>query len=82
MNADSNMDVLLCEAVKIHMLAASLELYEHHVSNVSDLPVWASMLFLRDTSMNPHDFMLNHLNPVGDIAGLEQVKYSFCNSKN
>ena len=36
-------------------------------------PVFAWLLFARDTSETPEGLFRNHINVVGDSAGLEQV---------
>ena len=38
------------------------------------VPLFAMLLFARDTSSTPRDLMTNHLNHVGDSGGLEQVR--------
>ena len=67
-------ELKLMEAVKILMLASAIKLhklmsYEKHV------PVFAMILFARDTSSDARQFMERHLNAVGSTGGLEQVSY-------
>lgn len=77
LNRDPLLDVRLCEAVKLHMLVAALDL---HAANISgdNVPLFAMIMFARHTSLTPKDLMRNHLNPVGDTAGLEQVSTASC----
>ncbi|XP_045120346.1 uncharacterized protein LOC123509836 isoform X10 [Portunus trituberculatus] len=72
-NRDPLLDVRLCEAVKLHMLAAALDLHAANTCGES-VPLFAMIMFARHSSMTPRDLMKNHLNPVGDTAGLEQVE--------
>ena len=46
-----------------------------HLSFISRqaVPLFATLLFARDTSSTPRELMVNHLNHVGDSGGLEQV---------
>lgn len=73
LNGDPTLDVKLCEAVKLHMLAAALDL---HVGNNrgDNIPLFAMIMFARHSSLTPKDLVRNHLNPVGDTAGLEQIE--------
>lgn len=71
-NDDPMLDVKLCEAVKLHMLVAALDL--HACNNNGDtVPLFAMIMFARHSSQTPRDLVRNHLNHVGDTAGLEQV---------
>ncbi|KAK8395400.1 hypothetical protein O3P69_006209 [Scylla paramamosain] len=72
-NRDPLLDVRLCEAVKLHMLAAALDLHAANTCGES-VPLFAMIMFARHSSMTPRDLLRNHLNPVGDTAGLEQVE--------
>uniref|UniRef100_A0A0P4W417 OTU domain-containing protein n=1 Tax=Scylla olivacea TaxID=85551 RepID=A0A0P4W417_SCYOL len=76
-NRDPLLDVRLCEAVKLHMLAAALDLHAANTCGES-VPLFAMIMFARHSSMTPRDLLRNHLNPVGDTAGLEQVGKIFC----
>lgn len=60
------------EAVKLLMMLTAIQLYEDY-NNGGDVPVFVWLLFARDTSETPRDLLKNHLNGVGDSAGLEQV---------
>lgn len=73
LNQDPLLDVRLCEAVKLHMLAAALDLHAANVNGES-VPLFAMIMFARHSSLTPRDLLRNHLNPVGDTAGLEQVE--------
>ena len=73
LNRDETIDVRLCEAVKLHMLASAKELYEASLTG-SDVPLFAIILFARESSDTIEAFVRNHLNVVGDTGGLEQVR--------
>lgn len=66
----------LCEAVKLHMLATALDLHIGN-NNGDNVPLFSMIMFARHTSLTPRDFVKNHLNLVGDTAGLEQVSADF-----
>nr|XP_045610164.1 uncharacterized protein LOC123765545 isoform X4 [Procambarus clarkii] len=74
LNGDPELDVKLCEAIKLHMLTTALDL---HISNNNgeNVPLFAMIMFARHTSLTPRDLVRNHLNPVGDTAGLEQDQH-------
>ncbi|XP_042216421.1 uncharacterized protein LOC121862318 isoform X3 [Homarus americanus] len=74
LNGDPNLDVKLCEAVKLHMLATALDLYVSN-NNGENVPLFAMIMFARHSSLTPRDLLRNHLNPVGDTAGLEQDQH-------
>ncbi|XP_069945000.1 uncharacterized protein [Cherax quadricarinatus] len=74
LNGDSELDVKLCEAVKLHMLASALDLYISN-NNGDNVPLFAMIMFARHSSLTPKDLVRNHLNPVGDTAGLEQDRH-------
>ncbi|XP_034251657.1 uncharacterized protein LOC117651607 isoform X2 [Thrips palmi] len=73
LNNDPWLDARLCEAVKLLMLVGALEL-KAAADQGQPLPLFAELLFARDTSSTPNDLMHNHLRHVGDTAGLEQVE--------
>ncbi|XP_042862984.1 uncharacterized protein LOC122247622 isoform X3 [Penaeus japonicus] len=73
-NSDPLLDVKLCEAVKLHMLATALDLHIGN-NNGDNVPLFAMIMFARHTSLTPRDFVKNHLNLVGDTAGLEQDQH-------
>lgn len=75
LNGDERLDVQLCEAVKLHMLASAMQLYSMGVCG-GDMPLFAVIIFARESSPTPEKFMRNHLNSVGDTGGLEQVRAS------
>nr|XP_018916986.1 PREDICTED: uncharacterized protein LOC109044000 isoform X2 [Bemisia tabaci] len=70
MNSEPELDLLMMEAIKLHMIVSAIKLY----SNKSEMPTFGMLMFARDTSETPKDFMNNHLLPIGDTAGLEQVE--------
>lgn len=74
-NTDRSLDIHIMEAVKLHMMVAALELHEAN-SKGQDVPFFSVLMFARDTSETPLDFMNNHLVQVGDTGGLEQVPMS------
>lgn len=74
LNRDPSLDLHVMEAVKLHMMAAALDLHEAS-SKGQDVPLFSVLMFARDTSEVPTDFMNNHLVKVGDSGGLEQVTY-------
>ncbi|XP_018422881.1 PREDICTED: ubiquitin thioesterase otulin [Nanorana parkeri] len=63
----------LYEAVKFLMLRTAVDLYNAN-ENGLEVPVFSWLLFARNTSNNPCEFMKNHLNQVGHSGGLEQVE--------
>lgn len=69
---DENVEHQMYEAVKFIMLYQVIEAYEC-LNNKERLPSFFHLLFLRDTSLDPLSYMINHLNSVGDKRGLDQV---------
>ncbi|XP_048412577.2 ubiquitin thioesterase otulin-like isoform X4 [Stegostoma tigrinum] len=63
----------LYEAMKILMLAKAIELKNDQVQE-KEIPLFCWLLFARDTSADPYQFMKNHLNHVGYTGGLDQVE--------
>ncbi|XP_072365625.1 ubiquitin thioesterase otulin-like isoform X5 [Scyliorhinus torazame] len=63
----------LYEAMKILMLAKAIELDRDKVQE-KEIPLFCWLLFARDTSTDPYQFMQNHLNHVGYTGGLDQVE--------
>ncbi|XP_029445953.1 ubiquitin thioesterase otulin isoform X2 [Rhinatrema bivittatum] len=63
----------LYEALKFLMLSKAVELYNDNAEG-KEVPVFSWLLFARNTSSTPCDFMKNHLNQVGHMGGLEQVE--------
>ncbi|XP_072267951.1 ubiquitin thioesterase otulin isoform X1 [Pyxicephalus adspersus] len=63
----------LYEAVKFVMLRTAVDLYNAN-NDGKEVPVFSWLLFARNTSNNPCEFMKNHLNQVGHSGGLEQVE--------
>lgn len=70
--SDVLLEYKLYEALKFIMLYQVTEVYEQMKTN-KVIPSLFQLLFARETSADPLSFMLNHLNPVGDTCGLEQV---------
>ncbi|XP_078276078.1 ubiquitin thioesterase otulin-like isoform X2 [Rhinoraja longicauda] len=66
-------EYIMYEAVKIMMLAKAIELNSNQVQE-KDVPLFSWLLFARDTSTSPYEFMKNHLNHVGNTGGLDQVE--------
>jgi ubiquitin thioesterase otulin len=55
-----------------------MELHRGSANGSDDVPLFAMLMFARDTSETPKDLMNNHLREVGNSVGLEQVScYSF-----
>ncbi len=62
------------EALKLHVLAAALEL-ELERSLGEALPLFAMALFSRPDSADARLLAANYLDPVGDSAVLERVRF-------
>ncbi|XP_067914664.1 nestin-like isoform X2 [Heterodontus francisci] len=60
------------EAMKILMLAKAIALDSDKVQE-KEVPLFCWLLFARDTSTDPYQFMKNHLNHVGYTGGLDQI---------
>ncbi|XP_045175267.2 uncharacterized protein LOC123536288 isoform X3 [Mercenaria mercenaria] len=73
LNTDSDCDLELMEGVKLLMLLSALRLH-NDMEQGNDVPVFAWLMFARDTSESVSSFVRNHLNHVGDSGGLEQVE--------
>ncbi|XP_071438684.1 uncharacterized protein [Hetaerina americana] len=73
LNGDASLDLHIVEAVKLHMLLCAIELHGQSTSG-AEVPLFAILMFARDTSETPKDFMNNHLKEVGHSGGLEQVE--------
>ncbi|KAL8182725.1 UNVERIFIED_CONTAM: hypothetical protein K2H54_062465 [Gekko kuhli] len=69
---DENVEHQMYEAVKFIMLYQVIEAYEC-LNNKERIPGFFHLLFMRDTSLDPLSYMINHLNSVGDKRGLDQV---------
>uniref|UniRef100_A0A8C4N0X9 OTU deubiquitinase with linear linkage specificity b n=1 Tax=Eptatretus burgeri TaxID=7764 RepID=A0A8C4N0X9_EPTBU len=63
----------LYEAIKLLMLNTAVSLYSRQ-QRAEDIPLFACLLFARETSSCPRDFFFNHLMHVGSSGGLEQVE--------
>ena len=69
-----NVELKLLEAVKFLMLCTAVDLYEK-LNAGETVPTFAMLMFARDTSPDPQGLLQEHLNHVGDSAGLEQVVF-------
>lgn len=54
------------------MFLSAVDLYNKNISG-EEVPVFVWLLYARDTSETPLQFLTNHLNKCGDTGGLEQV---------
>ncbi|XP_019376838.1 PREDICTED: inactive ubiquitin thioesterase FAM105A [Gavialis gangeticus] len=72
--SDESKEYKLYEAIKFIMLYQVIEAYEQMKNGQGHVPRLFSLLFARDTSSDPLSFMMNHLNPLGDTGGLQQVE--------
>jgi len=63
----------ILEATKLLMYDAAVHLYKR-LSRGEDVPVFAMLLFARDSCDSPPGLLTNHLNKTGDTGGLEQVE--------
>lgn len=77
LNSDPMLDLHVMEAVKLHMLHCAMELHKENSSGSDNVPLFAILMFARDTSETPKDLMNNHLREVGNSGGLEQVRFCF-----
>lgn len=73
LNSDAQCDLELMEGVKLLMLLKAIDLH-NDMSQGNDVPIFVWLMFARDTSDTLELFVKNHLNPVGDSGGLEQVE--------
>lgn len=74
LNSDPTLDLHVVEAVKLHMLQCAMELHRGSSNGSDGVPLFAMLMFARDTSETPKDLMNNHLREVGNSGGLEQVE--------
>ncbi|XP_051006970.1 inactive ubiquitin thioesterase OTULINL [Acomys russatus] len=70
--SDAVLESKLYEALKFIMLYQVTEVYEQMKTNKL-VPSLFRLLFSRESSADPLSFMMNHLNPIGDTCGLEQI---------
>lgn len=75
LNTNETLDLELMEGLKAMMLIELFKL-RRRIDDEEDVPIFAHLLFARDSSMTLSDFLKNHLNCVGDTGGLEQVSHS------
>lgn len=74
LNTGTTFDLELMEGLKVMMLLTLSDLHKRINDGEEDVPIFAHLLFARDSSSNVAAFLKNHLNAVGDSAGLEQVE--------
>ena len=72
LNNKQIVDLQMMEAAKALMMLAALKLHQDYKAD-KPVPTFVWLMFARDTSLDPKSFFENHLSPVGDSAGLEQV---------
>ncbi|XP_033010270.1 inactive ubiquitin thioesterase OTULINL [Lacerta agilis] len=72
--ADESLEHKLYEAIKFIMLYQVIEAYECLNNKQECIPSFFSQLFVRDTSLDPLSYMMNHLNAIGERRGLDQVE--------
>lgn len=73
LNSDHSCDLYLMEGIKLLMLLNVLDLKQKQERG-DDVPIFVWLLFARDTSETPQQFVKNHLNALGDSGGIEQVE--------
>ena len=62
----------ILEATKLLMFERAVQLHRR-MSQGEDVPIFAMLLFARDSCDSPRRLLTNHLNRTGDTGGLEQV---------
>lgn len=65
-------EIRILEATKFLMFYKAFQLHRKIKNNV-DVPIFAMIMYARDSSLDPWHLMTKHLNAVGDKGGLEQV---------
>ncbi|XP_076450657.1 uncharacterized protein LOC143286770 isoform X2 [Babylonia areolata] len=75
LNGSERFDAELMEGLKLMMLFGANDL-QQGMRREAEVPTFAWLLFARDTSMDLVSFVRNHLNCVGDSAGIDQVEMS------
>jgi hypothetical protein len=71
-NSGTQLDMELMEGLKLMMLFRARDLHLD-MKEEAEVPTFAWLLFARDTCMDTAAFVTNHLNKVGDSAGVDQV---------
>ncbi|XP_046860523.1 ubiquitin thioesterase otulin-like isoform X2 [Xenia sp. Carnegie-2017] len=66
-------EIRILEATKFLMFYKAFQLHRKIKNNV-DVPIFAMIMYARDSSLDPWHLMTKHLNAVGDKGGLEQVE--------
>lgn len=74
-------ELALLEAVKLLMLSSAAELHAR-MGRSEEVPAFCWLLFARDDSGGPREFLANHLSQVGFGGGLEQVSPVTCPSES
>uniref|UniRef100_A0A8D0BX04 OTU deubiquitinase with linear linkage specificity like n=1 Tax=Salvator merianae TaxID=96440 RepID=A0A8D0BX04_SALMN len=69
---DETLEHKLYEAIKFIMLYQVIEAYEH--MNKECLPQFFNLFFMRDSSLDPLSYMMNHLNSIGDRRSLDEME--------
>ena len=65
-------ELKILEATKLLMFDRAVQLHRR-MSKGEDVPIFAMLLFARDSCDSPRRLLTNHLNRTGDTGGLEQV---------
>ncbi|XP_070200222.1 uncharacterized protein [Littorina saxatilis] len=73
LNTSQRFDIELMEGLKLMMLFRANDL-QRDMKEEADVPTFAWLMFARDTSPDVVSFVKNHLNCVGDSAGIDQVE--------
>ncbi|KAL8614296.1 hypothetical protein ACOMHN_007634 [Nucella lapillus] len=73
LNGSQRFDAELMEGLKLMMLFRANDL-QREMGAGGEVPTFAWLLFARDTSPDVVGFVRNHLNCVGDSAGIDQVE--------
>lgn len=60
------------EGLKVMLLLEAVSMHQK-IRDGDEVPIFAHLLFARETSTNIGDFLQKHLNCIGDSGGLEQV---------
>ena len=65
-------ELKILEATKLLMFDVAVQLHRR-MNKGEDVPIFAMLLFARDSCDSPRRLLTNHLNRTGDTGGLEQV---------
>jgi len=72
-NDNPDTDLRLLEAVKVLMMLMAATLYDDYCSGC-DVPSYVWAMFTRDTSRSAEQLFVNHINPLGDSAKLDETE--------